>query len=186
MSESSPDDYTVQIVMSALGGLILVVSEILPFIKSVKSNGLLELLVNTSKSFLKKSQNTGENEPLINEPLINDLENGLDNRTEQRGRFSVRDLRPQLSEQLDSLNIGVNNITYTLNNYINEAQNSRQLKLQSIELYELNYIINYIKVNYPKKMFQTRFLSKTNKQLLISQGYVVDYDSQNDTHTIKW
>jgi vacuolar-type H+-ATPase subunit I/STV1 len=92
----------------------------------------------------------------------------------------------QLSNQLDSLNVNIKNISYTLNGYINEAQNSRQLKLQSIELYELNYIINYIKVNYPKKMFQTRFLSKTNKQLLISQGYVVDYDSQNDTNTIKW
>jgi hypothetical protein len=181
MSESSPDDYTAQIVMSVLGGLIILVSEILPFIKSIKSNGLIELLVNTSKSFLKKSDDNDNNEE--NEPLIeNDIERGI----QQRGRFSVREISEPVSSQLDALTISVNNISHTLNNYIHEAQNARQLKLQPIELYELNYIINYIKVNYQKKMFQTRFLSKSNKQLLISQGYVVDYDSQNDTHTIKW
>jgi hypothetical protein len=168
--------------MSVLGGMILIVSELLPFIKSVKSNGLLELLVNTSKSFFKNNSNNNNNNNNNNysehEPLLNDIENHIsipDNMSDN-----------QLSNQLDSLNVNIKNISYTLNGYINEAQNSRQLKLQSIELYELNYIINYIKVNYPKKMFQTRFLSKTNKQLLISQGYVVDYDSQNDTNTIKW
>jgi hypothetical protein len=176
MSESSPNDYTIQIVMSVLSGMILIASEILPFIKSIKSNGLLELLVNTSTLFLKNnSNNNSRNEE---EPLLHYIEN----------RISISDNIPEdsLSSQLDSLNVNIKNISYTLNGYINEAQNSRQLKLQTIELYELNYIINYIKVNYPKKMFQTRFLSKTNKQLLISQGYVVDYDSQNDTNTIKW
>lgn len=183
MSESSSYDYTAQIVMSVLGGLIILVSEILPFINSIKSNGLIELLVNTSKSFLKKSDNNDNNNNEENEPLIdNDIERG----NQQRGRFSVREINEPVSSQLDALTISVNNISCTLNNYINEAQNSRQLKLQPNELYELNYIINYIKVNYQKKMFQTRFLSKSNKQLFISQGYVVDYDSQNDTHTIKW
>jgi vacuolar-type H+-ATPase subunit I/STV1 len=170
--------------MSIFGGIILIVSEILPFIKCVKSNGLLELFINMSKYFLKNNNN---NNGLENEPLMNDIENSIRN---QIGiRHDAIDNLPvsnPLSNQLDSLNVNINNISYTLNNYINEAHNSRQLKLQSIELYELNYIINYIKVNYPKKMFQTRFLSKTNKQLLISQGYIVDYDSQNDTHTIKW
>lgn len=178
MSESSPNDYTIQIVMSVFGGMILIVSEILPFINSVKSNGLLELLVNTSKSFLKNNINYSGIENNEHEPLLNDIENHIS--------ISNNIQDTLLSRQLDSLNVNINNISYTLNSYINEAQNSRQLKLQSVELYELNYIINYIKVNYPKKMFQTRFLSKTNKQLLISQGYVVDYDSQNDTNTIKW
>jgi hypothetical protein len=178
MSESSTNDYTIQIVTSVFGGIILIVSEILPFIKSVNSNGLLELLVNTSKSFLKNNNRNITTNNDEHEPLINDIENSID-------KTPDNPLSRQL-DSLDSLNVNIKNISYTLNSYINEAQNSRQLKLQSIELYELNYIINYIKVNYPKKMFQTRFLSKTNKQLLISQGYIVDYDSQNDTNTIKW
>lgn len=171
----SLNDFTTQIVMSVFGGIVLVISEILPFVKSINSNGLLELLVNASKSFLKPKINN--NSSILNhesEPLLNDIENSTDIH-----EFS-------LSSQLNSLNQNINNISYTLNNFIHEAQNSKQLKLQSIELYELNYIINYIKVNYPKKIFQIRFLSKANKQLLISQGYVVDYDSQNDSHTIKW
>lgn len=179
MSTPSQEDYTIQIVMSVFGGIILIVSEILPFIKSVKSNGLLELLINTSKSFLKK-QHSLENEPLLHQD--SDVENNI----EHRGRFSIRTIDDSIGNRLDSLNAGINTISYTLNTYIQEAQNSRQLKLQPIEMYELNYIINYIKVNYPKKMFQTKFLSKSTKQLLISQGYIVDYDSQNDTHTIKW
>lgn len=190
MSEPSHEDYTNQIVMSVIGGLIIIVSEILPFVKSVKSNGLLELLVNTTKTLLKKARND-ETEPLLNHQdiesnLENNVENNLENTTERRGRFSIRTIDDSINMRLDSLNSGINTISYTLNSYIQEAQNSRQLKLQPIEMYELNYIINYIKVNYPKKMFQIKFLSKSNKQLLISQGYIIDYDSQNDTHTIKW
>jgi len=183
--------------MSVFGGIILVISEILPFIKSIKSNGLLELIINISKKLLTKNNQIRlldeEQQPLFsNQPNnhlnlrspienINNINNinNIDNiENIQEGNF--------LLNKIDTLNTSINNISYTLNSYINEAQNSRQLKLQSIELYELNYIINYIKVNYPKKMFQTKFLSKINKQLLVSQGYIIDYDSQNDTHTIKW
>lgn len=179
MSDAA-NDYTVQIVMSVLGGFILIMSEILPFIKSVKSNGLIELLVNTARSFLRKnSDSLPEDEESL---LQNDSFNVITNSTPTNNN----NVNTHLTQKIDALSTSVMNISYALNNYMTEAQNSRQLKLQSVELYELNYIINYIKVNYPKKMFQTRFLSKTNKQLLISQGYIVDYDSQNDTHTIKW
>jgi hypothetical protein len=180
MSDSA-NDYTVQITMSVLGGLILLISEILPFVKSVKSNGLLELIVNVTKHFFKKTYHLNEDE----ESLLNEHQND-ENQDDTSFRVRVNNSSVSLSNKIDSLNTSVMNISYALNNYMNEAQNSRQLKLQSVELYELNYIINYIKVNYPKKTFQTRFLSKSNKQLLISQGYIVDYDSQNDTYIIKW
>ena len=167
-----------QIIIYILGAIILLISEILPFTKKIKSNGLVELIINSINT-LKKS--TTEN--IHNE----DEEALLQIQTQDDLSLSDKtDLSLSLYNKIDLLNSSITNISYTLNNYINEAQNSRQLKLQTIELYELNYIINYIKVNYPKKMFQTKFLSKTNKQLLISQGYILDYDSQNDTHTIKW
>jgi hypothetical protein len=180
MSDSA-NDYTVQITMSILGGLFFLISEILPFIKSVKSNGLLELIINVSRQLFKKSYNINEDEESL---LDNDNDN--DENRDTSFRIRVNENTSTLSNKIDSLNTSVMNISYALNTYMNEAQNSRQLKLQSVELYELNYIINYIKVNYPKKTFQTRFLSKSNKQLLISQGYMVDYDSQNDTYIIKW
>lgn len=68
----------------------------------------------------------------------------------------------------------------------NILDNSGKLTLQPSELYELNYIINYIKVNFPKKSYKTSFLSMSNKMLLISQGYIVDYDCESDIHVIKW
>jgi hypothetical protein len=189
MSDST-NDYTVQIVMSIFAGLIIVTSEILPFIKSVKSNGLLELIIQMSIKLLTKNNQIllldEEQAPLFLNNEFNTLPNNqLHVRIPIENTEIIHDSNLLLNK-IDTLNTGINNISYTLNSYINEAQNSRQLKLQSIELYELNYIINYIKVNYPKKMFQTKFLSKINKQLLISQGYIIDYDSQCDTYTIKW
>ena len=167
-------DYTMQIILSIIGGCIFITSEILPFIKNIKANGLLELLINTGQQFLNKNK-LPENET---EPLLNSNSN-----SELNINIPYSD---ELKTILNTLNNNITNMSCNLNTYINDFQNSRQLKLQSIDLYELNYIINYIKVNYPKKSFQTRFLSKINKQLLISQGYIVDYDSQNDTHIIKW
>jgi hypothetical protein len=181
MSEST-NEYNVQIIISILGGIILFLSELLPFIKNVKSNGIVELLINAGRKYVIKNHLDNieysdiEHSDIERSPLLN-------NTDEQIRRPSIQD---NLLSNIDKLNTNINNISHTLTNYINETQNSRQLKLQAIEIYELNYIINYIKVHYPKKMFQTKFLSQINKQLLISQGYTIDYDSQNDTHTIKW
>lgn len=185
MSDST-NDYTAQITISVIGGLILIISEILPFIKSVKSNGLLELIIYSIRKIFKKQ---GDIVLEDEEALLSEESNfGISRVSQTQNNYNsvTTPVSASLTTKIDALNTSVMNISYALNNYMNEAQNSRQLKLQSVELYELNYIINYIKVNYPKKMFQTRFLSKTNKQLLVSQGYVIDYDSQNDTHTIKW
>jgi hypothetical protein len=182
------NDYNVQITISVISGIILLISEVLPFIKSVKSNGLLELIIHFIKKVLKKNGDIAleDEEALLGEENTFGISASPIPVSANPVPVSANPVSVSLTTKIDSLNTSVMNISYALNNYMNEAQNSRQLKLQSIELYELNYIINYIKVNYPKKMFQTRFLSKTNKQLLISQGYVIDYDSQNDTHTIKW
>lgn len=184
MSEESPD-FTPQIVLSVLGGIVILISEVLPFIKTVKSNGILELLVNTCRSVYNKR--------LGNINHISDLERGL-SETEpllrdtptvgENGESSSR--VSSLESKIDNLNSNLHSISSNLYSCVSDIQNSRQLKLQPIELYELNYIINYIKVNYPKKTFQTKYLSKSNKQLLISQGYIVDYDSHTDVHVIKW
>ena len=189
-----------QLIFSIISSLCLIISEILPFITKFDSNGLLQLLLNISKNIGK-----GNNEERL--PLLNDNTNYLhdnNNNINNNNEIAVNDdgfgIKNNLMNQnetpdnqtsclinkLDTLNSNVNNITTTLNYYITEAQNARQLKLQPMEFYELNYIINFIKVNYHKKMYQTKFLSKINKQLLISQGYIIDYDYQNDMHTVKW
>jgi hypothetical protein len=184
-----------QLLLSIISSICLIISEILPFIKKYDSNGLLHLLLNISKSIVK-DKNNQERLPLLNENYNNYDGEGTNEGDNGFGIKNNVDTQPHqtwsgiegdnLINKLDILNSNINNITNTLNYYITESQNARQLKLQPMEFYELNYIINFIKVNYHKKMYQTKFLSKGNKQLLISQGYIIDYDSQNDIHTIKW
>ena len=184
MSEDS-NDFTPQIILSVIGGSVILISEVLPFVKAVKSNGILQLLVNTCKNVYNKR--------LTNSTEL-DLESGENNIEEEREPLlvsmgsSFRNVsnRNSLETKIDDLNTNLHSISSNLYSCMSDIQNSRQLKLQPIELYELNYIINYIKVNYPKKTFQTKYLSKSNKQLLISQGYIVDYDSHTDVHVIKW
>ena len=69
MSDES-SDFTPQIVLSVIGGSVILISEVLPFIKTVKSNGILQLLVNTCKTVYNKRLNNNLSEP--------DLESGLD------------------------------------------------------------------------------------------------------------
>lgn len=190
MSDDS-SDFTPQIILSVVGGSVILISEILPFVKKVKSNGVIQLLVNTCKTVYNKRLNPNYNE---------DLESGLgggqnseetDPLLPSRPNFNIRGTSQEqqinsLEVKIDDLNSSLHNISCNIHSCISDIQNSRQLKLQPVELYELNYIINYIKVNYPKKTFQTKHLSKSNKQLLISQGYIVDYDSHTDLHVIKW
>lgn len=175
----------------------LIISEVLPFIKNIKSNGILELLYNIIYSNIYRL--SGERQPLLhnfnnnnnNNYNINDNyhnnNNDIINIGGNRDNNDISStLESKISELNTNLDINFQKISTTLVSYVNELQNTRQLKLHPAELYELNYFINYIKVNYPKKIYHTRFLSKTNKQLLISQGYIIDYDMQNDTHVIKW
>jgi hypothetical protein len=182
-----------ELLLSVISSICLIISEILPFIKKYDSNGLLHLLLNMSKSLSKNEErlpllnengNSNYNGVDINENINNNNIN--ENLNEGINEGSNKVDTNNLINKLDVLNSNINNITNTLNYYITESQNARQLKLHPMEFYELNYIINFIKVNYHKKMYQTKFLSKGNKQLLISQGYIIDYDSQNDIQTIKW
>lgn len=163
-------DITTQIIISIFSGLLFLISEALPFI-NIKSNGIVHLIVNLIKSTnnsLQQTQTLQEEEPLLNN--TNDTIIHIN----QHSPFDA------ICNNLNNLNNSLINSTSELIN------NSKQLKLQTSELYELNYIINYIKVNYPKKLYKTKFLTKSNKQLLISQGYIVDYDSEQDNYMIKW
>lgn len=166
---------TIQMILSICGGLIIMISETLPFIKEIKSNGIIHLLYNLIIN--KKEQDTtqhhdnhDENEQLLtNQNVHNNI---------QDNTITIHDVRDNISNLCSNL--------HNTNSTLELINNSRQLKLQTSELYELNYIINYIKVNYPKKIYKTKFLTKSNKQVLISQGYIIDYDFEHDMYSIKW
>ncbi len=160
-------------ILQILLGIFVLISEILPFIKNVNSNGIIECIIEVIKSLVKKQKSLPndslqvieETEPLLNNTYPKDY---------------------AISDKIDELNVTLNNISYVLTDYLNEMYNSKQVKLQPVELYELNYIVNYIKVNYHKRQFQIKLLSQHNKNLLISKGYIVEYDSRNESHIILW
>lgn len=169
----------IQVIISIVTGILLTISEVLPFFKNLNSNGIIHLLMNISQN---KTTLLHEIEPLLNispeNPGNEENHNNKDNRNNENN-----EIKTNLRDINDTLSYMTNKIYDNLNNVID---NSRTLKLQPSELYELNYIINYIKSNYPKKSYITKYLGKTNKQLLISQGYIIDYDMQHDTYIIKW
>jgi hypothetical protein len=187
----------IQTVLSIFAGILLTLSETMPFITTIKANGILDML----KYFAITRPQTSETEPLLSH-------NEYTEHTEQTNDNIIINIGVKLDLLLDKLNNDnddntepkldnlinkIENLTNTMitfnksNQLLNEnIVNTRVLKLQQSELYELNFIINYIKSNYPKKSYPAKFLSKSNKQLLISEGYVVDYDIEKDIHNIKW
>ena len=88
----------------------------------------------------------------------------------------LEELRTTISHSNSELAASVKDASETL----------RQVRLQSSEIYELNYITSFIKTNYYKKSITVPFLKTSNKELLISHGYIVDYDSTKENYTIKW
>lgn len=165
--------FDISTIISVITGILLTISELLPFFKNLDGNGILHLLANISKT----------SETLENQPLLQTLENLSDNNDNNNNDNNNNLIEIKLNTINDTLYCMTSKIQDSLNNVVD---NSRTLKLQQSELYELNYIINYIKANYPKRFYITKCLSKINKQILISQGYIVDYDVQHDTYVIKW
>ena len=177
--------FDVPTIISVIAGLLLSISESMPFIKNVESQGILHFLSIIGQKLLN---NEPELQPLLDriEPEIHTILNN-----------EPKTVTPDIYGLIENININFDNKTNILNNEINiisgiiknisnDFNNARQLKLQTSELYQLNYIINYIKQNYIKRQLQFRNLSKNNKELLISEGYTVNYDFKEDITVIGW
>jgi archaellum component FlaC len=204
-------------IISVITGVLLAISESLPFIKTVKAQGVMHFLVNIWNTLL--TSNSGESQPLLNDidhsTSLNINQNQNQNQDEIESEFQqngeIRILIDNINSNFDSkMNVlsntinnmsgNINNVAGNINtvstnvNYIsqilkdisNDFKTARQLKLQTSELYQLNYIINYIKQNYIKRQLKFKNLSKNNKELLSSEGYIINYDSQEDTSVIGW
>jgi hypothetical protein len=177
-------------VISVITGVLLAISEALPFIKSLESQGILHFLINIGQKL---------NQPEL-QPLLNDIEQQGQQDQQQGQQTSEFQQTGEIRILIDSMNSTINNVACNINtvstnvNYIsqilkdisNDFKTARQLKLQTSELYQLNYIINYIKQNYIKRQLKFKNLSKNNKELLSSEGYIINYDSQEDTSVISW
>lgn len=169
-------------VISVITGILLAISESLPFIKTVKAQGVMHFLVNIRQLFV--------NEPEL-QPLLSRNQDEQISELEQNGeiRINIHDLINKMSVLNSGINTVSTNVNYMneiLKDISNDFKTARQLKLQTSELYQLNYIINYIKQNYIKRQLKFKNLAKNNKELLSSEGYIINYDSQDDTSVIGW
>jgi hypothetical protein len=166
----------VSTIISVIVGILLTISESLPFIKSVKAQGIVHFLINI---LINNTNNELR-------PLLYDHEPQLINQYEQESEFQQNREIHILIDNINVLSTNVNYISQILKDTSNDFKTARQLKLQTSELYQLNYIINYIKQNYIKRQLKFKNLSKNNKELLSSEGYIINYDSQEDTSVISW
>jgi len=171
-------------IISIIAGVLLAISESLPFIKTIESQGILHFLISLGTKLLA-------NEPEL-EPLLQNLEDGLVNEstnTVNKNEMLDIDIVANINNifiKIDGINGNLSNVADIIKNISQDFNNARQLKLQTSELYQLNYIIQYIKSNYIKRQLEFKNLSVNNKQLLVSEGYIINYDSVKDLTVINW
>ena len=169
-------------IISIIAGVLLAISESLPFIKTIESQGILHFLISLGTKLLA-------NEPEL-EPLLQNLEDGFVNEsTNIVNKNEMLDIVANINNisiKIDGINGNLSNVTDIIKNISQDFNNARQLKLQTSELYQLNYIIQYIKSNYIKRQLEFKNLSVNNKQLLVSEGYIINYDSVKDLTVINW
>lgn len=122
--------------ISIAAGVLLSISEILPFISKINSNGIFHFFMSRGGALLNNSPTTETD----------------------------RLLRDETSIEVDNKN----------------------LTLHPPEMYELHYITKYIENEFPQHFLDMYLLSETTKDVLRSKSYVVEYDSVNDVHRIKW
>lgn len=130
-------------------GILLSVSETLPFIKGLSSNGIIHMLIRSGKAFL--------------------------------GNHS--ELEPLLPNQID-----FEQITSTMFKTTQDTLNiiAAKKELMSPEKYQMDYIIHYIKSNFPKRSLEIKYLIENNKILLEKNGYTTNFDSVLNINTIEW
>ena len=164
-----------EIIVILIPTIGFIISEILPW--CTKSKSISHFFIDCIKTIIKIYN------PSISEettPLLDEMEQGTN---------------CDLPIETTTRNFNVKLIDFNLENSINECtkilsrfQNIQQQGpiLHPKEVYELNFIINYIKNSYPKKGLLTKNLSESNQQLLLSKGYIINYDSIENQYSIKW
>lgn len=159
-------------------GILLTVSEILPFVSNIRANGLVHLLTTVGSDFLKKKSSTVNEE---SSPLL--LDNRDDEETDNSAQLlELLNTTSEIKTAIDSMVPKVDDMSGQLI----ELASSYSEELTEINSgkYEMNFIINFIKFNYPKRRLQLPSLLENNKIQLKEQGYTVQ--NENGHIIIKW
>lgn len=205
-----------EVYITVVTGLLLVISESLPFISKIKGNGLLQVLATLGKKVIHNPENErflpiidnlgniignneGNNEGIAsiqsknNIQIFNDnpednlVDGSLNNNSNVQGdlflfiKQAIKDIKDILmTHEKGRSNDNKKNI-----NQLCIKQNPCNILLRPND-YELEYISNFIKCNYPIRNFNIKILSKETIDVLKSLNYIINYDSENDIYNIKW
>ena len=205
---SSDDQVNSHTIFAIISGLLFTLSEILPFISKIESNGLINFLVNVGNQMLKKKEND-ETEPLL--PLYNPArkkkraqieigsedERSEDERSdeEQNGESDQQNKSKfKKIKQSETENVSENkNESKKIKQQDENKTESKQIeqfkendRLKTSEEYELEFLKTHIKTNYLDHIIILPSLHKCNQQELENNGYKIFYDHIDDKYTLKW
>lgn len=158
--------------LSLLLGLLLSISEILPYIKKIQGNGIINIL----QSFITKQSEIGNNllahmessEPLIQSP----------SQESQPNQASQESPQSELLSEISKINS-------ILNEYILAVNQQNNFSLKTPDQYQLIYIENSLKNNFTKKL-EFKYISDENTDILKSLGYKIEYMHNEDKYFIHW
>jgi len=167
------------IIIAIITSILLFVSESLPFIKQIKSNGIIHLFI----EYFKNTENTEDTED------IEDIEDTeillpIGNESKENVILDLKRILNQNSKRVDDIENKYKTNQNQIMNIYDNLIDSR--KIQASEKYEIDYIIRYIRTSYPEKQMEMRNLSDNTKKTLLLLGYRVDYDSIANVSVIKW
>lgn len=143
-------------VISIIMALLLFVSESLPFVKNLDSNGIFHSLILIGNDIISRNSNQPIFNRLSTEPDIEQATNS--------------------NKQLDDI--------YSNTSSLKEFIESK--KFQHPTFYELEYIKNYIRANFSDYYMDITNISEDNKTILQNLTYRIEYDSINKRYTIRW
>jgi hypothetical protein len=187
----------IDIIIPIITSTLLILSEIMPFVNNIKSNGILELLIDTSKKILQRNTNNTvcdiESQPLLNgdDNDSNNLNDNTNDNDNDNDKFDSETINYNYKEEISKLQNQINDLQNLLSKSIESNVNIYEnliesRKMQSYEKYEMDYIKNFIRINYPEKQLEMRYLSETNKEVLRNLKYIIDYDSTTQVYVIRW
>lgn len=209
---SSDDQVNSHTIFAIISGLLFTISEILPFISKIESNGLIHFLVNAGNQMLKKKDDS-EIEPLL--PLHNpdrkkkrsqsQIEIGSESEHSEQSEHSQQSEHNEQSEQSEQIESDRRKGKFKkIKQQIESESESKQIdqfkqiepkqlemniesdRLKTSEEYELEFLKNHIKTHYLDHIIILPSLHKCNQQELENNGYKIFYDHIDDKYTLKW
>ena len=204
------DELNSHTIIAIVTGLLLSISELLPFISKIESNGLLHFLVKQGNQLLNKGESE-ENEPLL--PMYNKSEKQKRDQSDQSekeksdqsdqsekeksDRRQQKKIKRKVQEQYRESESDLETEHKILKRKrkmkggesTKGTQGDGKIKepfLKTSEEYELDFLKNYIITHYLDHIVILPSFHLCNREIFEKMGYKIFYDHIVDKYTLKW